>query len=93
MTELSAQVDDVNGQSESISSTKETFQETSESRFTAEISHSDVNTEPPMEDFGKLVTGSDGRVRIEKSFWSVFCDEVKDKYCCYMVTFFVDSTV
>lgn len=29
------------------------------------------------ENFGELVTGGGGRVRINKAFWSVFCDEVR----------------
>ncbi len=68
VTELSAQVDEagvlqVNGQITPSSTVAEAVDE--------------YEDEQPDEDFGRLVTGGDGRVRIAKSFWSVFCDEVR----------------
>lgn len=31
----------------------------------------------PMEDFGSLLTDSNGNMRVSKGFWSIFCHEVR----------------
>ncbi|OAA74941.1 Zn(2)-C6 fungal-type DNA-binding domain protein [Akanthomyces lecanii RCEF 1005] len=73
VTELSAQVDEANDAGTRPEG--HGWQLTPNSRAVSSTEMVDADQEPE-EDFGQLVTGGDGRVRIAKSFWSVFCDEV-----------------
>lgn len=73
VTELSAQVDEAN--EAGTRPEGHGWQLTPNSRAVSSTEMVDADQEPE-EDFGQLVTGGDGRVRIAKSFWSVFCDEV-----------------
>lgn len=66
VTELSAQVDEANVEPKNAQMTP----------VSAALSSVEMEAGED-EDFGRLVTGGDGRVRIAKSFWSVFCDEVR----------------
>lgn len=96
VAELSAQVDDANDSSylappppkgaECTTPQRASHVHTTPSSSTATVVSSAVgpDMEPGSEDFGRLVTDAHGRVRIAKSFWSVFCEEVGvASLCCY----------
>ncbi|KAJ6784633.1 hypothetical protein PWT90_04489 [Aphanocladium album] len=76
VTELSAQVDEVGVEQQQHSVTRQAQVLIGTPVSTAAALSTVDGDGEPDEDFGRLVTGGDGRVRIAKSFWSVFCDEV-----------------
>ncbi|TQW01227.1 fungal specific transcription factor domain-containing protein [Cordyceps javanica] len=79
VTELSAQVDEVNGSSAATAQHSGQLHPTASETVASGTGPEDEEEEgegETSEDFGRLVTGGHGRVRIARSFWSVFCDEV-----------------